>query len=249
MMLRRLYARTHVSNAFTASASGPRGCRGSFIRRTRSTSMPPRGSYTPQIPHISRPPGEILVGADETRLLRAPVVFSFRGLQPVPPEALRERGIISKPLDGSAEARIRVWHNEAALLMVDDFRHQEALRHDARSARHHRLEHLVRDSDLRDPVGGVQHREDRVRVEGHRQDLFLRHDAQEGRVRVASAPFPPGWRAFLASSPYEPHVGPPAPDIEFLKEETADVESAQVNHGEGRPRRRTVSVEREFVAG
>src|SRR2546427_660320 len=52
--------------------------------------MPPRGSYTPQIPHISRPPGEVLVGADETRLLRAPVVFSFRGLQPVPPEALRE---------------------------------------------------------------------------------------------------------------------------------------------------------------
>src|SRR2546428_5795612 len=232
MMLRRLYARTHVSNAFTASASGPRGCRVSFIRRTRSTSMPPRGSYTPQIPHISRPPGEVLVGADETRLLRAPVVFSFRGLQPVPSEALRERGIISKPLDGSAEARIRVWHNEAALLMVDDFRHQEALRHDARSARHHRLEHLVRDSDLRDPVAGVQHREDRVRVEGHRQDLFVRHDAQEGRVRVASAPFPHGWREFLASSQYEPHVGHLPDDVDRLEDEPAEVESGQGKYRE-----------------
>src|SRR5436309_4400187 len=112
--------------------------------------MPPRGSYTPQIPHISRPPGEVLVGADETRLLRAPVVFSFRGLQPVPPEALRERGIISKPLDGSAEARIRVWHNDAALLTAEHLRYQEDHLHDARSAHHHRLEHLVRDSDLRD---------------------------------------------------------------------------------------------------
>src|SRR5436309_8233515 len=98
MMLRRLYASTHASNTLTALSSGPRCRRASFILRTSALSIPPRGSWTPQIPHTSPGPPEALVEGDELRRLVGPVVLPPCRLQAIAAEALREARVVPQTL-------------------------------------------------------------------------------------------------------------------------------------------------------